>query len=154
MLIFTKMNKHKRIVAFDVGTHTIGIAQSDILQMIAHPLQTLRIDEYHWSLAITEILKLVVLQDVSTFVVGYPKMMNNTIGDSAERSQRFATLLQAHLATIEGNQANVVMYDERLTTKQAQRIMTVNKTKIHKRKQIVDTIAAVLILEDYLRYIK
>ncbi|MGL5041653.1 MAG: Holliday junction resolvase RuvX [Culicoidibacterales bacterium] len=142
----------KRAVAFDVGSHTIGLAQSDVMKFMAQPLKTLRCQENEWTKALDNIFQIIDFKEVDTYVIGYPKMMNNTIGPSAERSIRFETKLRKYLnklALVE--QPQIMLVDERLTTVQAEKILVSADMNRKKRKTVIDTVAAVLILEDYLK---
>ena len=81
-------------------------------------------------------------------VVGYPKNMNNTIGERAEKCQAFAELLH------ELTHLNYVLWDERCTTVSAHQYLNVTNTRGKKRKAVIDAVAAVIILENYLAYRK
>lgn len=137
----------KRIVSFDVGTHTVGIAQSDILQTFAHPLKTLRFQEHDWEKLWIELEQLINFKEVSTCVIGLPFHMNHTTGDSAKRSERFADFLQEHI----DDKIKIAYFDERLTSIQAEKILIHADMSRKKRKKVIDTVAAVLILEGYLQ---
>ena len=143
-----------RIIAFDVGTHTIGVAQSDLLQTLAQPVKTFRGLEQEWGKMCTEIFSVIPYNTVSTVVIGMPKNMDNSMGESAARSQRFKKSLEKHLRKQNITTIEIVFFDERLTTKQADQILIGQNLRREKRKKVIDTVAAVLILEDYLRFIQ
>lgn len=145
----------KRAVAFDVGTHTIGVAQSDTLKFMAQPVKTFRYQENQWNNALIDIFKVIDVKTIDVCIIGFPKMMNNTIGESAERSKRFEKKLKRFLEKVEKTaDIKVVLSDERLTTVQAEKILIAADMNRAKRKTVIDTVAAVLILEDYLNSIK
>ena len=84
--------------------------------------------------------------DVHTVVLGLPKNMNDTLGERAELTMAFQKRLQRDLYLVE-----VVLWDERLTTVSAHKILSDNNIRGKKRKAVVDAVSAVLILEDYMR---
>ncbi|GBU10456.1 putative pre-16S rRNA nuclease [Erysipelotrichaceae bacterium] len=142
----------KRAVAFDVGTHTIGVAQSDVMKMLAQPIKTFRYQEAEWAVAFKAIFEQLELKSIDVYVVGYPKMMNNSLGESAKRSERFAQELADYIKLVwVGAEIEIILQDERLTTVQAEKILVSLDMSRKKRKAVIDTVAAVLILEDYLQ---
>lgn len=143
------MSTMKRIIALDVGSHTIGVAQSDLLQMIAQPVETLRFLESDWDKAFIALAEIVELQSVEKAIVGLPKNMNNTLGPSAERSQRFVEAFKAYLDA-QHLDIQIILADERLTTVQAEKVLISADVKRKNRKKVIDTVAAVLILQNYL----
>lgn len=133
-----------RIMGLDVGSKTVGIAVSDAFGWTAQGIETIKIDESNNQFGIDRIEELVKSHEVSTFVVGYPKNMNNTIGPRAEASERFAELLKVTF------NKPVVLWDERLTTAAAERMLIQADVSRKKRKQVIDKMAAVMILQGYL----
>lgn len=133
-----------RIMGLDVGSKTVGIAVSDAFGWTAQGIETIKIDESNNQFGIDRIAELVKSHEVSTFVVGYPKNMNNSIGPRAEASERFAELLQVTF------NKPVVLWDERLTTAAAERMLIQADVSRKKRKQVIDKMAAVMILQGYL----
>lgn len=132
-----------RILGIDYGQKRVGIAVSDPLHLFAIPLQTVTIDK------VTDFLKKYVEeQPVTTFVVGYPKNLNNTPSDNAPRVMAFV----AHLNRIFPD-IPVVLADERFTSKMAFQAMIDGgmKRKDRQNKSHVDKISAVLILQEYLQ---
>jgi putative Holliday junction resolvase len=127
----------------DVGDKTIGVAVSDALGITAQGLETIRRGALELDLS-----KLAAHAEnyaVGTFVVGYPKNMNGTIGERALLSEEFASCLREKFPG-----AAVVLWDERLTTAAAQRMLIEAGVRRSGRKKVVDKIAAVLILQGYL----
>ncbi|MBU0904580.1 MAG: Holliday junction resolvase RuvX [Planococcaceae bacterium] len=133
-----------RIMGLDVGSKTVGIAVSDAFGWTAQGIETIKIDESNNQFGIDRIEELVKSHEVSTFVVGYPKNMNNSIGPRAEASERFAELLKVTF------NKPVVLWDERLTTAAAERMLIQADVSRKKRKQVIDKMAAVMILQGYL----
>jgi len=133
-------------MAVDYGDARTGVAVSDesaTLAGNAWVIQSRNMNET--ASAVADEAK---ARDVFRIVVGYPKNMDGTIGSRAEKCESFANLLRS-MCSIE-----VVFRDERLTTKSANRILTETGKFGKKRKNTVDAVAAVLILEDYLAFIK
>ena len=133
-----------RIMGLDVGSKTVGIAVSDAFGWTAQGIETIKIDESNNLFGIDRIEELVKSHEVSTFVVGYLKNMNNSIGPRAEASERFAELLKVTF------NKPVVLWDERLTTAAAERMLIQADVSRKKRKQVIDKMAAVMILQGYL----
>ncbi|SEJ23259.1 putative holliday junction resolvase [Bhargavaea ginsengi] len=133
-----------RVMGFDVGTKTVGVAVSDGLGWTAQGVETIRIDEEAGEFGIGRIRELVNEYSVTSFVVGYPKNMNNTVGPRAEASERFADLLREEFSL------PVELYDERLTTMAAERMLISADVSRKKRKSVIDKMAAVMILQGWL----
>jgi putative Holliday junction resolvase len=133
-----------RALGLDVGTKTIGVALSDELGWTAQGLSTIRRDEENLEKDFQTIAALVKEHDVDTIVIGLPKNMNGTIGPSGERSQLFADTLSEHVS------CTIKMWDERLTTVAAERMLISADVSRKKRKQVIDKMAAVMILQGYL----
>lgn len=133
-----------RIMGLDVGSKTVGIAISDAFGWTAQGIETIKIDESIEQFGINRIGELVKLHEISSFVVGYPKNMNNSIGPRAEASEKFAELLRTTF------NMPVFLWDERLTTAAAERMLIQADVSRKKRKQVIDKMAAVMILQGYL----
>ncbi|MBR7927020.1 Holliday junction resolvase RuvX [Aerococcaceae bacterium zg-ZUI334] len=140
------MSQYKRIMGLDVGSHTVGVAVSDLLGWTAQGVETIRIDEAQGNFGFERLCTLIDEYAVSTVVIGLPKNMNNTIGPRAEASQAYGD----KLLTLKP-ELIIVYQDERLTTSQAER-MLINEGNVSrkKRKQVIDKLAAVIILQHYL----
>lgn len=134
-----------RILGLDVGTKTIGVALSDALGWTAQGLTTLKINVHEGDYGIDQVVDIVKDNEVDTVVVGLPKNMNNTIGESGERSQHFAELLALQLTDVK-----ITMWDERLSTVAAERSLLEADLSRKKRKAVIDKMAAVFILQGYL----
>ena len=133
-----------RVMGLDVGSKTVGVAISDALGWTAQGIETIRIDEANGDFGIHRISELVKSYDVSSFVVGLPKNMNNTIGPRGEASEQYATLLRETFSL------PVTLWDERLTTMAAERMLIQADVSRKKRKTVIDKMAAVMILQGYL----
>ena len=133
-----------RIMGLDVGTKTVGVAISDALGWTAQGIETVKIDEEAGEFGIERIKELVKEYAVTEFVVGYPKNMNNTVGPRGEASENYKKLLE------ETFNLPVKLWDERLTTMAAERMLIEADVSRKKRKQVIDKMAAVMILQGYL----
>ncbi|WP_163652974.1 Holliday junction resolvase RuvX [Listeria sp. PSOL-1] len=133
-----------RIMGLDVGSKTVGVAISDELGWTAQGIETITINEEAKQFGYKRVQELVLLYQVEKVVVGLPKNMNNTIGPRAESSQKYAEVLANRLGK------EVVLWDERLTTAQAERTLLEADVSRKKRKQVIDKLAAVMILQSYL----
>jgi putative Holliday junction resolvase len=132
-----------RIIGLDLGTRTLGVAMSDPSMFLASPVTTIRFKDEDYQDALNQLDELAKSHDVKTLCLGYPKHMNNTIGDAAKRSIAFQELLETL-------GYEVVLIDERLSTRQAQASMIASKSSKAKRKSDIDQGAAVVILQTYL----
>ena len=134
-----------RIMGLDYGTKTVGVAVSDPLGITAQAVETIeRKTENKLRQTLARIETLAKEYEVEKFVLGFPKHMNNDIGDRAERSLEFGKMLSRRTGL------EVVMWDERLTTVEAERTLIENKVRREDRKKYIDKIAAVFILQGYL----
>jgi len=131
-------------MGLDVGSKTVGVAISDALGWTAQGIETIRIDEAAGQFGIKRIRELVKKHEVTKFVVGYPKNMNNTIGPRCEASEQYADLLTKTFGL------PVVLWDERMTTMAAERTLIDADVSRKKRKTVIDKIAAIMILQGYL----
>ena len=133
-----------KIMGLDVGSKTIGVAISDAFGWTAQGIETVKINEAEDDFGIERIKALVKEHNVTEFVVGFPKNMNNTVGPRGEASQNYKTLLEETFGF------PVKLWDERLTTMAAERVLIEADVSRKKRKQVIDKMAAVMILQGYL----
>ena len=134
-----------RIMGLDVGSKTVGVAVSDLMGWTAQGVEIIRIDEEAGEFGLERVAELVKEYEVEKFVVGLPKNMNNTIGPRALASQAYGEMLIARFGL------PVEFQDERLTTVQAERMLVREaNTSRAKRKKVIDKLAAVMILQNYL----
>ena len=136
-----------RFLGIDMGDRRIGIAVSDELGLTAQGVTTIYRKKLDIDLECIE--QIVCEYSVTGFVVGYPKNMNGTVGERAIGAENFAEILRKKFPDKE-----VVLWDERLTTMAAQKVLIDADVRRNKRKAVVDKIAAVLILQGYLDSIK
>ncbi len=133
----------KRKLGLDLGSVTCGVAVSDLMGMIASPLTTLRFESENYEQCITQLQEIIKEKQVDTVVLGLPKHMNGDIGIRGNISLTFKEMLEDIGLT-------VVLWDERLTTVSAERFLIAADVSRKKRKQVIDKMAAVTILQDYL----
>ena len=129
----------------DYGSKTVGVAISDPLGITAQAIETIcRKDENKLRKTCARIEELIGEYQVEQIVLGLPKHMNNDIGNRAEKSIEFGQMLERRTGL------KVEMWDERLTTAEAERTLIENKVRREDRKKYIDKIAAVFILQGYL----
>ena len=134
-----------RIMGLDYGSKTVGVAMSDPLGITAQAVETIwRKDENKLRKTCARIEELISEYEVERIVLGLPKHMNNDIGERAEKALEFGEMLKRRTGL------EVVMWDERLTTVAAERTLIESKVRRENRKQYIDKIAAVFILQGYL----
>lgn len=133
-----------KILAVDLGDARTGLACCDRTETLASPIGV--IHDKNPESVLQKVAAAITEYAVGEVVVGYPKNMNNTVGERAEKCAAFAEKLGA-LSPVP-----VKLWDERSTTVAAHNILNVTGTYGKKRKNTVDAVAAVLILEGYLRY--
>ena len=132
-----------RYLGLDLGTRTLGLAMSDPLGMIASSYKILRHNEEYDKL-IDELEPIIKENNVSELVLGFPKNMNNTVGERGEIALAFKEKLE------ERYHLPVHMQDERLSTVEAENLLISNDTSRKKRKKVIDGLAATIILQSYL----
>ena len=132
-----------RILGLDLGSRTCGVSVSDALGMIARPVETVRFADDDYESALTQVKKYIDEFQVKTVVLGLPKHMNGDVGIRGEVSIMFKEKLETL-------GVQVVLWDERLTTVAAERILISADVSRKKRKKIIDQMAAVQILQGYL----
>lgn len=134
-----------RLMGLDYGSKTVGVAVSDPLRLTAQGVETVwRKQENKLRQTMARIEELISEYQVERIVLGYPKNMNNTIGERAVKSLEFKEKLEKRTGL------PVVMWDERLTTAEAERTLMETGVRRENRKQFLDQMAAVLILQGYL----
>lgn len=134
-----------RIMGLDFGSKTVGVAVSDPLGITAQGLEIIRrTSENKLRRTLARIEELAAEYQVTSIVLGYPKNMNNTVGERAEKSLVFKEMLERRTGL------PVIMWDERLTTVAANRALIEGGVRRENRKEYVDMIAAEYILQGYL----
>ena len=138
-------SKIMRVMGLDYGSKTIGVAISDPLGLTAQGIEIIRREEENkLRKSLRRIEELIKEYQVEEIVPGFPKNMNNTIGERAEKSLQLKETLERRC------KLPVIMWDERLTTVEANRTLMESKVRRENRSKYVDMIAAVFILQGYL----
>lgn len=134
-----------RVMGLDYGSKTVGVAISDALLVTAQGIETIeRKEENKLRRTLARIEELIKEYEVDRIVLGFPKNMNNTLGERAEKTLEFQAMLERR------TQLPVILWDERLTTVEAERTLMVSGVRREERKKYIDKIAAVFILQGYL----
>lgn len=132
------------IMSVDYGDSRTGIAICDRLESLAHPVEV--INQSYEPKLIARIEELVKIYKPELIVVGYPKNMDSSAGERAQKCSAFADKLK------ESTGVETALWDERLTTVSAHNYLNDNNVRGKKRKNVVDAVAATIILQDYLDY--
>ncbi|WP_163537843.1 Holliday junction resolvase RuvX [Gracilibacillus sp. YIM 98692] len=135
------MNK---VLGLDVGSKTIGVAISDALGWTAQGLTTIHWQEPEYDTVKDTFKQLIEEHTIEKVVIGFPKNMNGTIGPRGEASQEFGKFVEENFSL------DVVLWDERLTTMAAEKVLLEADMSRKKRKKVIDKMAAVMILQGYL----
>lgn len=139
------MNAGGRVLGLDFGSRTVGVAVSDPLGLTAQPLFTIeRKQENKLRRTLARIEELIAEYQIETIVLGLPKNMNNTLGERAEKTMEFRDAL------VRRTGLPVVLWDERLTTVAAERVLIEEGVRREHRKESIDRIAAAFILQAFL----
>ncbi|MEK5334836.1 Holliday junction resolvase RuvX [Bacillus sp. FSL M8-0166] len=133
-----------RILGLDLGTKTLGVAISDEMGWTAQGIETIKIDEAGGDFGLSRLSEIIAEYGADKIVLGFPKNMNGTVGPRGEASQSFAKVLE--------NTYNVpvVLWDERMSTMAAEKMLISADVSRQKRKKVIDKMAAVMILQGYL----
>lgn len=132
-----------RVIGLDLGTKTCGVAISDKTNIISSPYKTCFYTNYEE--LIKELKNIIELKEVNKIVLGFPKNMNNTLGDAVKRTLEFKSILE------ENFDLPIILIDERLSTHEAENLLIGVDTSRKKRKKIIDSYAAAIILDTYLK---
>lgn len=133
-----------RVIGLDLGTKSLGVATSDMNQIIASSYKTIFFREDNYAYAIKELKKIILEKNPEKLILGLPKNMDGSLGLQAQKTLEFKTLLEQE------TELEVILIDERLTSKMANSIMIQADLSRKKRKTKVDKLAATLILQSYL----
>jgi len=137
-----------RIMGLDYGSVTVGVAISDALNLTAQGIEVIRRkQENKLRQTLARIAELAQEYQVEKIVLGYPKHLNNTVGERAKKSEEFAEMVRKRTGL------EVVLWDERLTTVAAHQVLDEAHVSLEKKAQVVDKIAAIFILQGYLDYL-
>ena len=138
-----------RVMGLDYGSKTVGVAVSDPLGLTAQGIETIwRKDENKLRKTCARIEELIREYEVGSIVLGLPRHMNSDVGDRAEKSLEFGEMLRRRTGL------EVIMWDERLTTVEAERTLIESNVRREDSKKYIDKIAAVFILQGYLDQIR
>jgi len=132
-----------RILGLDLGTKSLGIAVSDDTNTFALPLKTIKFNSFKESL--DEVLKIIEEKNIGLIVLGLPKNMNASLGEAAQRSIEYKNFLEKE------TNIKIVLEDERLSTVEAERFLLNEDMSRKKRKKYIDSVAASVILDTYLK---
>ena len=132
-----------RSMSLDLGSRTIGVAVSDLTGLIASGVETIRRTSPERDFE--RLGELITRWEVDEIVLGYPKNMNGTIGERAHLSEAFAAELRSRF-----NGIPVILWDERLSTVAAEKVLIDADLQRKKRRKVIDMMAAVVILQNYL----
>ena len=135
-----------KCVGMDLGTRTLGLATSDRLGLIASPYKTIRYEDT--DKLVDEVLDIIKNEKLEVLVLGYPKNMNNTLGEAVERTMVFKEKLEAKC------DLKINLIDERLSTVEATNYLLNEDMSRKGRKRVVDAVAASIILDTYLRKVE
>lgn len=133
-----------KIMAVDYGDARTGLAACDRTEFLASPIGV--IEERNFYFTIQKVANAVQEYGIQMVVVGYPVNMNGTVGERAEKCAQFAELLRSKV------DVPVELWDERATTVEAHNYLNETNTRGKKRKEVIDAVAATIILESYLTY--
>ena len=130
-------------MGIDYGRVRIGLAMSDLTQTIASPITVINAEKT-FPLTIQKILSHINMKECDLFVMGLPLLMNGKESEMSEEVRKFGALLEQETGK------KVIFWDERLTSKEAERAMIAGNLKRKSRKENSDTVSAILILQSYL----
>lgn len=138
-------------LGLDVGTKTIGVAISDPTNLIAQAHNTIM--RKNSKEDINAVIQLIIDHDIDTVVIGLPKNMNNTIGPMGEKVMSFRNQLNKKIMysdRLKEKSVELVLWDERMTTMAAERVLIEANVRRENRKKYIDNVAAQYILQGYL----
>lgn len=135
-----------KCLGMDLGTRTLGLATSDRLGMISSPYKTIRYEDT--DSLVDEVLEIIKNEKIEVLVLGYPKNMNNTLGEAVERTMNFKDKLESKC------DLKINLIDERLSTIEATNYLLDEDMSRKGRKRVVDAVAASIILDTYLRKVE
>lgn len=134
-----------RYLGLDLGTKSLGLALSDYTNTMVLPYKTITFTPLNYESVLPTLQQIVSEKEITAFVLGLPKNMNNTLGPASERSLQFKELLEKNFAL------PVYLVDERLSTVEAEKILLMGDKSRKKRKKVIDNVASALILDTFLK---
>lgn len=134
-----------RYMALDYGSKTVGVAVSDPLGITAQGLETItRKEENKLRRTLARIAEIVREYEITRIILGYPKNMDDSIGERAKKTEEFKDMLERRTGI------EVILWDERLTTIEADEVLMECGIRRENRKKVIDKIAATIILQNYM----
>jgi len=133
-----------RALGCDLGSKTLGLSVSDLSGFLASPYSTIRFQSDDYQNALDQLMPILEKEKITVIVLGLPKHMNGSLGESADRSIYFKEELELRTSI------EVILEDERLSTVAAQKSMLMAEMNRQKRKTSIDQMAATFILQGYL----
>ncbi len=134
-----------RYLGLDLGTKTLGVAITDTTGLIARPLTVIRFPKEDYNLALNKLQSILAEYTIAKIALGFPKNMDGTEGFASARSLKFKEMLE-NITDIP-----IILVDERLTTVMAENILLEANISRKRRKSVIDGVAAVLILETFIK---
>ena len=134
-----------RVLGLDLGTKTVGVAISDKTNTIASGLKVIKFDESSYNDMLEEIKQIIDKYSITNIALGLPKNMDNSLGFASQRSIEFKKKLEKI------TNVKIDLVDERLSTKEAENILITADLSRKKRKKVIDSVAATIILDTYLK---
>lgn len=135
-----------KVLGLDLGEKTLGIAESDLMGIIAQGIENFRFEDNNYDIALDRVIYYVKKDDIKEIALGLPLHMSGDESEHSKLARRFKTMIEKKLPNIK-----VVLIDERWTTKQANRRLLEADLSRKKRKNVIDKMSAVVILETYLQ---
>jgi putative Holliday junction resolvase len=140
----------ERFLGLDIGTKTVGLALSDVMRVIATPTETLRRGKFGDDAK--KLFDMVQKHDVAALVLGLPMNMDGSEGPRCQSVRQFAANMLAHFEK-QGQDIDIVFWDERLSTVTAHRVMIDADLSRKRQAEVVDKMAAAVILQGYLDFL-
>ena len=135
-----------KVLGLDLGEKTLGIAESDLMGIIAQGIENFRFEDNNYDIALERVIYYVKKDDIKEIALGLPLHMSGDESEHSKLARLFKTMIEEKLPNIK-----VVLIDERWTTKQANRRLLEADLSRKKRKNVIDKMSAVGILETYLQ---
>ena len=135
-----------KVLGLDLGEKTLGIAESDLMGIIAQGIENFRFEDNNYDIALDRVIYYVKKDDIKEIALGLPLHMSGDESEHSKLARLFKTMIEEKLPNIK-----VVLIDERWTTKQANRRLLEADLSRKKRKNVIDKMSAVIILETYLQ---
>ena len=135
-----------KVLGLDLGEKTLGIAESDLMGIIAQGIENFRFEDNNYDIALDRVIYYVKKDDIKEIALGLPLHLSGDESEHSKLARLFKTMIGEKLPNIK-----VVLIDERWTTKQANRRLLEADLSRKKRKNVIDKMSAVVILETYLQ---